>query len=187
MRLSGLKNPNFGKPKPAQNPRTTEGMVIKMEINIRRAQLRDCADLQRLLLQIDNQHAQSRPDLFRQDAVKYDESACLRILADEKRPVFVAADAGERVCGYAFCEVLQYKNHAVLRDCRTLYLDDLCVDESCRRQGIGEKLMAAVMAYARENGAYNVDLNVWEFNENAIRFYEKNGFTTQRRKMEVIL
>jgi len=158
-----------------------------MDIKIRRAQLRDCADLQRLLGQIANQHAQGRPDLFRQDAVKYDESACLRILAGEKHPVFVAADAQERVWGYAFCEVLQYKNHGILRDCLTLYLDDLCVDESCRAQGIGQKLMAAVMAYAREIGAYNVDLNVWEFNENAIRFYEKNGFATQRRKMEVIL
>ncbi|KAI4445792.1 hypothetical protein C823_000309 [Eubacterium plexicaudatum ASF492] len=89
--------------------------------------------------------------------------------------------------GYAFCMFRQYVNDNILTDIRTLYIDDLCVDENVRGQNIGRQLYEEVLKYARQAGCYNVTLNVWTCNESAMRFYEKCGLKPQKIGMEVIL
>lgn len=153
---------------------------------IRFARKEDIPALILLLRQVGRVHYEARPDIFRADAQKYDEDALTALLQDENRPIFVAQD-GEDVLGYAFCILEQTKDHPVLRDRLTVYIDDLCVAESCRHHGVGKKLYEAVVAYARELGAYNVTLNVWADNENALRFYETMGMTPQKIGMETIL
>ena len=74
-----------------------------------------------------------------------------------------------------------------MQDMRTLYVDDLCVDESARGKGIGTALMDAAVAFARAKSCHNVDLNVWEFNEGARAFYERYGMHTMKRYMEILL
>ena len=97
-----------------------------------------------------------------------------------------SADA-ESVLGYCFCIIKRNAGHAVLNDFNSLYIDDFCVDPGCQKMGVGKMLFAAVKEYARQINVYEIDLNVWEFNEGAIRFYERCGFKTQRRHMELIL
>ena len=89
------------------------------------------------------------------------------------------------VLGYAFC-VLQHFSSGSLRPLTTLYIDDLCVDESTRGRHIGRALFEYVKAFARENGCYNITLHVWERNPDARSFYEKQGMTPQFTSMELI-
>ena len=93
----------------------------------------------------------------------------------------------EEVKGYAFCIFKQYVNDNILTDIKTLYIDDLCVDETLRGQHIGKELYEYVLQFAREQGCYNVTLNVWAGNDSAIAFYEKRGLKPQKIGMEVIL
>lgn len=158
-----------------------------MNIIIRRAENSDCDKVLLLLENIAQLHHNGRPDLFRSGAKKYSREELEVIFKDPGKPVFIAADENNNVLGYAFCIIIDYKNHSVFNDYRSLYIDDLCVDESVRGQNIGGRLFEAVKEYAKTNGVYNIDLNVWEFNERAIRFYERCGMKTQRRKMELIL
>lgn len=88
--------------------------------------------------------------------------------------------------GYCFCIFRQLQDN-ILTDIKTLYIDDLCVDESCRGQHVGSQLYAYVRNYAKELGCYNLTLNVWALNENALRFYEKCGLVPQKIGMETIL
>ena len=69
-------------------------------------------------------------------------------------------------------------------DRKTLYLDDLCVDETLRGRHIGQALYRYVLDVARENGCDAVTLNVWCLNEGAVRFYEKCGMTPLKVVME---
>ena len=78
-------------------------------------------------------------------------------------------------------------NHNVLTDIKTLYIDDICVDENARGKHVGTALFDAVFAYAKENGFYNITLNVWSCNPGAIRFYEAMGLEPQKIGMEKIL
>ena len=153
---------------------------------IRRAESRDIADLMRLLEQVNFVHHRGRPDLFRL-GTKYTAEELADILADASRPVFVFEDDGGRVQGYAFCVHQQHTGSRLMTDIRTLYIDDLCVDEGCRGQGIGRALYRHVLGYARETGCWNVTLNVWALNPGAQRFYESCGMQVQKTGMECVL
>lgn len=154
---------------------------------IRRARECDMKDINRLLVQVNMVHHQGRPDLFRAGKKKYTDEQLRKLIHDDSRPIFVAVDEQERVLGYAFCIFQQHLDDNILTDIRTLYIDDLCVDETIRGQHIGKSLYEAVLAFARESGCYNVTLNVWTLNEGAMKFYEKCGLKPQKVGMETIL
>ena len=156
-------------------------------MKIRRAQETDMEAIDRLLYQVNMVHHKGRPDLFKAGEKKYTDQEFRALLQDENRPVFVAADEKGAVKGYAFCIFQQKKNHNILTDIKTLYIDDLCVDETCRGQHIGRELYEYVKNFAKEQGCYNLTLNVWALNEPAQRFYEKCGMKPQKIGMETIL
>ncbi len=154
---------------------------------IRRAEERDIPALLRLLVQVDMVHHRLRPDLFRGPATKYDADELHALLGDGDRPVFVCVGEDGGVLGYAFCILRRYEAHPVMTDILTLYIDDLCVDEAVRGQHVGRNLFEFVTGYARERGCYNVTLNVWSANVDAMRFYERCGLVPQKIGMEMIL
>ena len=156
-------------------------------MNIRRAKRKDLNRINDLLLQVCMVHHKGRPDLFRFGAKKYTNEELEEILEDEERPVFVAVDENDYVLGYAFCIFQQHKENAVLTDVKTLYIDDLCVDERKRGRHIGKTLYDAVIAFAKEQQCYNVTLNVWSLNENAMKFYQSCGMIPQKIGMETLL
>ena len=154
---------------------------------IRRAEPRDIPDLTRLLVQVNMVHHNGRPDLFKGPATKYTEAELREILRDDQRPIFVWTDEAGNVRGYAFSVFEQIVGSNLRTDVKTLYIDDLCVDEQARGQGIGKDLYEFVVKFARESGCYNLTLNVWAANPGAMRFYEKCGLIPQKIGMEKIL
>ena len=154
---------------------------------IRRGQEQDMPGINRLLEQVLMVHHVGRPDLFKSGAKKYTDEELKVILADDSRPIFVGVDEKGEVLGYAFCVFQQHIGNNILTDVKTLYIDDLCVDETRRGQHIGRQLYDYVVQFAKDSGCYNVTLNVWSCNESAMRFYEKCGLKPQKVGMEVIL
>lgn len=157
------------------------------DMNIRRAKDSDMSGINKLLQQVLMVHHNGRPDLFKANVKKYTDEELSEILADDSKPIFVALDEKEEVLGYAFCVFLQHINNNILTDIKTLYIDDLCVDEDKRGQHIGKQLYEYVLQFAKEQGCYNVTLNVWSLNENAMKFYESCGLVPQKVGMEKIL
>lgn len=156
-------------------------------MNIRRAKDMDIEGINKLLYEVLMVHHTGRPDLFKADAKKYTDEELQAIIADDSRPIFVAVDEKEEVIGYAFCVFQQHMNNNILTDIKTLYIDDLCVDEKRRGMHIGKQLYEYVVDFAKRQGCYNLTLNVWSCNENAMNFYERCGLTPQKIGMEKIL
>lgn len=156
-------------------------------MNIRRAKQKDMPGINSLLRQVLMVHHNGRPDLFKAGAKKYTDEQLAELIRDDKKPIFVCVDESEEVLGYAFCVWQQHINNEILTDIKTLYIDDLCVDEARRGQHIGKSLYEHVLAYAKENNFYNVTLNVWSLNEGAMKFYEACGLKPQKVGMEHIL
>lgn len=159
----------------------------KSDMVIRRAKESDIEGLNDLLLQVCLVHHKGRPDLFKCGAKKYTDAQLREILKDQQRPIFVAVDGKEKVLGYGFCVIQQNHNSPILKDIKTLYLDDLCVDEKIRGYQIGREIYEFIKAYAQEQGCYNLTLNVWSCNESAMKFYEACGLQPQKIGMETIL
>lgn len=155
-------------------------------MNIRRAENKDIAQLDKLLFQVNKVHSDARPDLFKPGAKKYTDEELNAILANDETPVFAAVDENENILGYAFC-VFESAHSGAMQNKMTLYIDDLCVDEVCRGQHVGTKLYEYVLDFAKREGCYNVTLNVWALNESARKFYEKCGLAVQKIGMEKIL
>lgn len=156
-------------------------------LNIRRAEEKDLGSVLDLLSQVLEVHAVIRPDLFISGTRKYTEAELKEIFRDENRPVFVAEDESGRVIGYCFCILQQVEHSNDLRDSLSMYMDDLCVDEKSRGQKVGKALCDYAAHYARKLGCYDITLNVWEGNDQALRFYQKMGFGVRKMVMEKIL
>ena len=154
-------------------------------MNIRRADKRDMEKIKDLLNQVLTVHHNGRPDLFKANCRKYTDSELEELIKDDARPIFVADEDG--VLGYAFCVIKETKNNNILTDIKTLYIDDLCVDENIRGKHVGTALYNYVIEYAKEIGCYNVTLNVWSCNESAQQFYERQGLKPQKTTLETIL
>ena len=152
---------------------------------IRKANKKDIKRIIELLHQVNMVHHVIRPDLFKPYTTKYNEQELETMLKDDSKPIFVFDDG--KVLGYAFCQVSEVRNHQLLEDIKTLYIDDICVDENARGKHVGKALYEYVRDYAKSIGCNNITLNVWEGNEPALHFYRNMGMQVQKTTMEIIL
>ena len=155
-------------------------------MEIRLANNTDIPGMIELLKQVGEVHHKIRPDLFRDGAQKYSEADLAQLLQDESRPIFVGIEDGTML-GYCFCILEEVKDNPVLCNVRSLYIDDLCVDENIRGKHVGSKLYDHVCAYAKSIGCRSVTLNVWCGNDSAMKFYESRGMKPRKIYMETSL
>lgn len=152
---------------------------------VRKADTTDIGRIIDLLRQVDMVHHEIRPDLFKPDTTKYSEQELEALLRDDSKPIFVYDDG--KVLGHAFCQITEVRDHVLLQDAKTLYIDDICVDEAARGKHVGKALYEYVREYAKSVGCYNITLNVWEGNDPALSFYRSMGMKVQKTGMEVVL
>ena len=153
-------------------------------MNIRRAETRDADRINELLFQVAKIHANGRPDIFKTATKKYSDEELIKIIGNDDSPIFVATDENDYILGYAFCIFEEIKDSVLLKDKKTLYIDDICVDENSRGKHVGQSLYDFVENFAEEKGFDNITLNVWSFNESAYKFYENCGMTPLKITME---
>ena len=156
-------------------------------MNIRRAGEKDIPRLIELLQQVLDIHAKIRPDIFISGTTKYTDDELLQMILDDTNPIYVAVDEKDLCMGYAFCQLREQPFSNNMVPFTSLFIDDLCVDQSLRGQHIGESLFEFVKAEAKRLGCYEVTLNLWAGNTSAEHFYEKMGMKTKERQMEYIL
>ena len=157
----------------------------KIKKMIRKARKGDTKRIIELLHQVNMVHHVIRPDLFKPYTTKYNEQGLEGLLNDESKPIFVYDDGEVR--GYAFCQISEVKDDQLLQDMKTLYIDDICVDEKARGKHVGKALYEHVREYAKSIGCNNITLNVWEGNDPALQFYRNMGMKVQKTTMEIKL
>ena len=158
-----------------------------MSLTIRKAENKDTAKVLDLLHQVLEVHADLRPDLFISGTTKYTDEELHAIFADDATPVYVAVNDNDEVLGYAFCVDEDHTGSNNLQPIRTLYIDDICVDEAARGKHVGTTLYNHMLDHARAHGYHNVTLNAWAANPAAVKFYEHLGMSVYKYGMEQIL
>ena len=154
---------------------------------IRKAEEKDIPRIIELLGQVLQIHADIRPDIFIPGTTKYTADELTELLKNEKNPIYVAANEADICVGYAFCQLREQPFSNNMVPFKSLFIDDLCVDQQARGQHIGERLFEHVKNEAKQKGCYEVTLNVWTGNISAEKFYEKMGMKTKKKQMEYIL
>lgn len=106
-------------------------------------------------------------------------------LKDGNRCLLVATTGQGRTIGYALAGIETEPDD--LTDVPRVDVAELTVDSHSRGRGIGQALLEATHDWARSQGVGLVQLAVWEFNRPALRLYDRAGYRTLMRKMELIL
>lgn len=158
--------------------------VIITDIFVREANFDDYEWIKNLVKQVHMIHVMNRPDVYVDVYDPFTRSQFYEILNDDKSKVFVATINGN-IVAYSIFEIMQTRNISILKQKRFIYIDDICVDSDYRKHGISRKLFNKIVDYAKINDINSIQLTVWEFNNDAIKFYEDLGMTTRNRKMEI--
>lgn len=157
-----------------------------MDFIIRGAEIKDVESIYSLLKGIALLHRNGRSDLFSDFDSKYSVPQLEKRLSVPENGVFVADVKGE-AAGYVFCEIHTHSDEEERQKRPTLYVDDLCVGEGYRRMGMAKALMTRAEEYGKANDCYDMELNVWEFNTEALNFYSSFGMKTRTRHLEKLL
>lgn len=147
------------------------------------AQPADREAVNALALQVHALHIEWRPDIYEHTDIRYSEEHFLA--AVKNRELYVAKLNGE-VVGYALLPMRTVEQPGLVRR-KVMKIDELCVEESCRNQGIGKEMMADIRALAKAFGCTDLQLGVYPQNDDAVAFYQKCGFTIQNITMSIKL
>ncbi|MCB0061215.1 MAG: GNAT family N-acetyltransferase, partial [Caldilineaceae bacterium] len=147
-----------------------------MDINVRKATAADYSALCALFAEIDRLHCDHLPNIFQKPRGVAREYAYYSALIADETVALLVAEVSDTLVGFV---------HAVFREApalpifvprRYVVVDGIVVKSGFQHQGIGSILMEHVQAWASVNGATAIELNVYEFNDAAITFYERLGF-----------
>ncbi|MEG6567611.1 GNAT family N-acetyltransferase [Thermoanaerobacterium saccharolyticum] len=156
-----------------------------MNIKIREALFNDYKSISTLVKEVHSLHVKNRPDVYADVENPFTEERFKEILNDEKTRIFVVEDCNNEIIAYSIVEIMTTRNIPILKERKFVYIDDLCVSSNHRRKGLGRMLFRHIVDYAKKSGADALELTVWEFNSDAIKFYENLGMTTKNRRMEL--
>ena len=155
-------------------------------MQIRRIQKEDRKQIILLLEQVSRLHIERRADIFKTKTYEVFDKYALEIISNKEKITFVA-EQDNKILGIIILKIKEVKNHINLKDSKTLWVDELCVNKENRGEGIGKQLINKAKEIAKELKCIRLELNCWEMNKEAIAFYEKLGMQTQRRIMELKL
>lgn len=153
---------------------------------VRFARESDLAAVNRLRRQVNELHVAGKPEVFKPGFCKELEEYVFVVLRDPDKDLVVAEQDGV-ICGFAILHAVVRPETPYMKERRYLDVDEFCVDAACRRQGVGTALVGFLSELGRARGYERLELNMWEFNRDALAFYEAVGFSTYRRYMEMKL
>ena len=134
--------------------------------------------------QVNDIHVEGKPEVFKPGFCEELRDYIHEIWKDFEKEIIVA-DIDGKICGFAIINHINRPENPFMKERDFLDVDEFCVDKDCRRQGIASGLIEFIKDHARERGFNRIELNMWEFNRDALAFYEAAGFETYRRYMEM--
>ena len=148
---------------------------------IRKAAIADIDKAAEIFEQLHNIHVKARPDSFLTVPIEFFRNRLEWYITEDNAELLVSDENGIN----AFAAVKVFDVNAEEKSPRRLcYVDCFAVDENCRRQGVGRRLMEHIGEFARENNCTSIQLGVAAFNKQAHKFYQEVGFTARTFIME---
>ena len=155
-------------------------------MRIRFAEEKDLDQINELRRQVNDLHVAGEPDTFKPGFPAELQDYIRTIDRDPEKNIVVAESDG-LICGFAILHHVHKPETPYMFIREYLDIDEFCVDQNHRRQGIASELIGYIRTYAKERGYRRIELNMWEFNRDALAFYEAVGFTTYRRYMKMTI
>ncbi len=156
------------------------------DVVIRLASAQDIEALCKLYHEFHEFHVRGVPDRLRSLEANSDNaeltSTLKKIISSDDSAIFVAEVEG-KTRGLAEVYLREDKVNPAVVSHRYAHLQSLLVTDDLRRQGTGKSLVQTAEKWAKDKGATEMRLDIWEFPEGPLRFYEKLGYRTLRRTL----
>lgn len=153
-------------------------------MTIRFAEYEDLEQVNVLRKQVNDLHVAGAPAFFKPGFADELRDFIYTIWQDPQKEILVCQREG-KICGFAVLHAVSRPENPFKYEQSFVDIDEFGVDENCRRQGIASAMIAFIRDWAGEKGFRRLELNMWEFNREALAFYEAAGFSTYRRYMEM--
>jgi len=155
-----------------------------MNLKVREANSNDYIEVCKLTLDVHKLHLKNRPDVYLDIKNPLEKEYFDDLLDSSNTKLFIVEnDDNKELVAYSIIQIMTTKNPIYIQN-TFIYIDDFCVKSNVKRIGIGRLLFNHIVDYAKAENATSLQLNVWEFNEDAIKFYETIGMCTRNRRME---
>ena len=155
-------------------------------MKIRFAEENELNRINELRRQVNDLHVAGKPGVFKPGLSQELQDYIYEIWDDPEKEIVVAELDGV-ICGFAVLNHFNKPENPFMFERDYLDIDEFGVDEAYRRQGVATTMIDFIRDHAVKKGFHRIELNMWEFNEDALAFYEAAGFTTYRRYMEMFI
>ena len=153
-------------------------------MNVRFAKENELDRINELRKQVNDIHVSGKSEVFKRGFSNELQDFIKAIWNDPEQEIVVAENS-ETICGYAVLHHINKPENPFMYERNYLDIDEFGVDEAFRRQGVASAMIGFIREYALQKGFHRIELNMWEFNRDALEFYETAGFKTYRRYMEM--
>jgi len=150
--------------------------MMTNRVSYRRGTPADILTICELGQQLNGLHHQMRPDIYADATLdfKRDTAHWLPSLEADNHATYIAEQDGVAV-GFITMQKSQSTSPLIQPQC-VCRIGSICVIEEQRGRGIGLSLMRCAESWATEQGASDIRLSVWMFNEAAIGLYKELGY-----------
>ncbi|WP_456270936.1 GNAT family N-acetyltransferase [Bacillus sp. AK031] len=152
---------------------------------IREATKSDYEVVHKIQKQVHEFHTNERPDHYRMADITLDKEYFNSLIDGENTKVFLFEK--DQPIAYTILTIKNTEERPILIPKKVVYMDDFGVDVKYRGKGLGKEFFGKIVDFAKKIEASSLELGVWEFNEDAIKFYESMNLKTKMRRMEINL
>ncbi|MGG7142985.1 N-acetyltransferase family protein [Clostridium nigeriense] len=152
-------------------------------VNIRLAKLSDYRNISSISKELHLYHVKNRPDIYKEARKTIYRTYFNELLKDREIEILVIT-LDEKIVGYAIVRYVDLKNVDLLKDKYFAYIDEICIREDFRRQGLGKNLFEYIYKLVKSKGVDTLELGVWSFNKSALEFYKAMGMVEKNIRME---
>lgn len=155
-----------------------------MSCTVRYAARDELARVNDIRAMVNQVHVNGRPDIFRPDFCEELRQHIYQKFDADDSDVIIAV-INDVICGYAVAEYIDKPLSPYSLARRYYRIEEFGVDEAYRRRGVARAMIDFCKNEAARMRFPRIELDMWEFNQSALAFYEKMGFQTYRRYMEL--
>lgn len=157
-----------------------------VRIQIANAEIEDYEEINLIVKEGQDEHSEALPSIFKKVDQAMPQNFFYELMENPKCDILIAR-MNKEIVGFAVMELHESPPYETMNPRTFAYMNDFGVKNSHQREGVGSELFQACREWSKDKGATSLELNVWEFNQKAISFYEKFGMTSISRKMSLEL
>lgn len=149
---------------------------------IREATLCDLENLSNLMLEGHNLHLDNRPDIF--EGGNFEVKSYVKSILNNKKTYKYIYEVDSKIVGLIFASIKFNLVDDLTRSRKVAFIEYIIVNKNYQRMGIGTKLYHKLCSEIKKENADAVELCVWGFNKEAIKFYESLGMSIKNMRFE---